>query len=225
MLCVTMNDIPGWEIQRVCGEVFGVTVRSRNAFSQIGAGFKSMVGGELGGMTKNVIDSRNEAMTRLFAEAQARGGNALVAMRFDTTELGNNWSEICAYGTAVVAVPVTEAARQTAIQLGYGQPAQQQPAQGWGGQPAGQHWGQPGGPVPQGMPGQGVPAQGMPGQGVPAQGMPGHGVPAHGASAQGQDPWSQPTQQWSQPTEQASSHQPWSEPTEQPTTEQPPTQG
>jgi uncharacterized protein YbjQ (UPF0145 family) len=144
MLCVTMNDIPGWEIQRVCGEVFGVTVRSRNAFSQIGAGFKSMVGGELGGMTKNVIDSRNEAMTRLFAEAQARGGNALVAMRFDTTELGNNWTESCAYGTAVVAIPVTEAARQTAIQLGYGQPAQQQPAQGWPGQqPAERQWSQP----------------------------------------------------------------------------------
>ncbi len=128
MLCVTMNDIPGWEIQRVCGEVFGVTVRSRNAFSQMGAGFKSLVGGELAGMTKNVIDSRNEAMTRLFAEAQARGGNALIAMRFDTTELGGNWSEICAYGTAVVAIPVTEAAKQTAVQLGYGQPGQQQPA-------------------------------------------------------------------------------------------------
>jgi uncharacterized protein YbjQ (UPF0145 family) len=148
MLCVTMNDIPGWEVQRVCGEVFGVTVRSRNAFSQMGAGFKSLVGGELQGMTKNVIDSRNEAMTRLFAEAQARGGNALIAMRFDTTELGSNWTEICAYGTAVVAVPVTEAAKQTAIQLGYGQPAgnrpgpAQQPAQQPAQPPAGQ-WDQP----------------------------------------------------------------------------------
>ena len=155
MLCVTTNDIPGWEIQRVCGEVFGVTVRSRNAFSQIGAGFKSMVGGELAGMTKNVIDSRNEAMTRLFAEAQARGGNALVAMRFDTTELGSNWSEICAYGTAVVAIPVTEAARQTAIQLGYGQPQQPSPQQPAPQQPAPQGWGQPG---PQPGPQQPAPA-------------------------------------------------------------------
>jgi uncharacterized protein YbjQ (UPF0145 family) len=131
MLCVTSNDIPGWEIQRVCGEVFGVTVRSRNAFSQVGAGFKSLVGGELGGMTKQVIQSRNEAMGRLFAEAQARGGNALIAMRFDTTELGGNWSEICAYGTAVVAVPVTDEAKQTAIQLGYTRPGEGtgQPAQ------------------------------------------------------------------------------------------------
>ena len=54
MLVVTTNDIPGWEIQRVCGEVFGLTVRSRNAFSQIGAGLKSMFGGELQGMTKNL---------------------------------------------------------------------------------------------------------------------------------------------------------------------------
>ncbi len=147
MLCVTSNDIPGWEIQRVCGEVFGVTVRSRNAFSQMGAGFKSIVGGELGGMTKQVIESRNEAMGRLFAEAQARGGNALIAMRFDTTELGGNWSEICAYGTAVVAIPVTEEAKQTAIQLGYGRP--QAPAQ-----PPAQ---------PPFQPQQGQPSQGQPG--------------------------------------------------------------
>lgn len=62
MLIVTTNDIPGWDIQRVCGEVFGLTVRSRNAFSQFGAGLKSMFGGELQGMTKNLAESRNEAM-------------------------------------------------------------------------------------------------------------------------------------------------------------------
>ena len=120
MLVVTTNDLPGWEIQRACGEVFGLTVRSRNAFAQMGAGFKSMFGGELAGMTKNLADSRNEAMGRLIAEARARGGNAIVAMRFDTTELGDVWTEICAYGTAVQAAPVTEAAKYTASQLGYG---------------------------------------------------------------------------------------------------------
>jgi Putative heavy-metal-binding len=56
----------------------------------------------------------------LINEARARGGNAIVAMRFDTTELGDVWTEICAYGTAVQAVPVTEAAKYTASQLGYG---------------------------------------------------------------------------------------------------------
>ena len=120
MLVVTTNDLPGWEIQRVCGEVFGLTVRSRNAFAQMGAGFKSIFGGELAGMTKNLADSRNEAMGRLIAEARTRGGNAIVAMRFDTTELGDVWTEICAYGTAVEAVPVTDGAKYTAGQLGYG---------------------------------------------------------------------------------------------------------
>ena len=124
MLVVTTNDIPGWEIQRVCGEVFGLTVRSRNAFAQMGAGFKSMFGGELQGMTKNLAESRNEAMNRLITETRARGGNAIMAMRFDPTELGDVWTEICAYGTAVVAVPVSDGARQTAQQLGYGVAAQ-----------------------------------------------------------------------------------------------------
>ena len=126
MLIVTTNDLPGWEIQRVCGEVFGLTVRSRNAFSQFGAGFKSIFGGELQGMTKNLAESRNEAMGRLMAEARNRGGNAIVAMRFDTTEIGEVWTEICAYGTAVQAVPITDAARYTANQLGYGAAPTQQ---------------------------------------------------------------------------------------------------
>ena len=123
MLVVTTNEIPGWEIQRVIGEVFGLTVRSRNAFSQIGAGCKSMFGGELQGMTKNLIESRNEVMARMLEEARAKGGNAVIGMRFDTSEMADTWTELCAYGTAVVATPITDGARQTAAELGYGQPA------------------------------------------------------------------------------------------------------
>jgi uncharacterized protein YbjQ (UPF0145 family) len=122
MLVVTTNEIPGWEIQRVCGEVFGLTVRSRNAFSQMGAGLKSMFGGELQGMTRNLAESRNEVMGRMLEHARQKGGNAVIGMRFDTSEMGETWTELCAYGTAVVAVPVTEAARQTAQALGYGGP-------------------------------------------------------------------------------------------------------
>jgi uncharacterized protein YbjQ (UPF0145 family) len=119
MLVVTTLDLPGWDIQRVCGEVMGLTVRSRNAFSQMGAGFKSMVGGELKGMTQNLLVSRQEVMARMVEEARARGGNAVVGMRFDTSEMGQTWTEICAYGTAVVAIPVTDGAKETARQLGY----------------------------------------------------------------------------------------------------------
>jgi uncharacterized protein YbjQ (UPF0145 family) len=136
MIVVTTNDIPGWEIQRVCGEVFGLTVRSRNAFSQMGAGLKSMFGGELQGMTKNLTESRNEVMGRMLEHARSKGGNAVIGMRFDTSEMGDIWTELCAYGTAVVAIPVDEGAKQTATSLGYGNPsgapATPDPVQGFG---------------------------------------------------------------------------------------------
>jgi uncharacterized protein YbjQ (UPF0145 family) len=101
MLITTMNDVPGHDITEVYGEVFGLTVRSRNIGSQIGAGLKSIFGGELKGMTKALADSRTEVIQRMTEEAEAKGANAVVAMRFDTSEMGDTWTEICAYGTAV----------------------------------------------------------------------------------------------------------------------------
>jgi uncharacterized protein YbjQ (UPF0145 family) len=101
VIVTTMNDIPGYAVEEVFGEVMGLTVRSRNIGSQIGAGLKSIVGGELKGMTKALTDSRNQVMERMVEEANAKGANAIIAMRFDTSELGTGWTEICAYGTAV----------------------------------------------------------------------------------------------------------------------------
>ena len=101
VLVSTMNDIPGYEITEVLGEVFGLTVRSRNVGSQFGAAVKALVGGELRGMTKNLAASRYEVMTRMVEEAVAKGADAVLAFRFDTSEMGGNWTEICAYGTAV----------------------------------------------------------------------------------------------------------------------------
>ena len=101
MIVTTMNDIPGYEVDEVYGEVMGLTVRSRNIGSQIGAGLKSIMGGELKGMTTALVDSRTQVIERMVAEAEAKGGNAIVAMRFDTSEMGGQWTEICAYGTAV----------------------------------------------------------------------------------------------------------------------------
>ena len=95
-----MNDLPGYEVTEVLGEVFGITVRSRNVGSQLGAGFKSLVGGELRGMTKTLAESRTEAQNRLSEAAEAKGGEAVLAMRFDASEFGAG-QEICAYGTAV----------------------------------------------------------------------------------------------------------------------------
>ena len=104
MLISTTNDLPGWEVQEVLGEVFGLTVRSRNLGSQLGAALKSVAGGELKGQTKVLAASRDQAMQRMVEEAERRGGNAILAMRFDTSEMGGVWTEICAYGTAVRAV-------------------------------------------------------------------------------------------------------------------------
>jgi uncharacterized protein YbjQ (UPF0145 family) len=101
MIVTTMNDIPGYEVDEVFGEVMGLTVRSRNIGSQLGAGLKSILGGELKGMTKALTDSRQQVMERMVEEAEAQGANAIIAMRFDTSEMGGQWTEICAYGTAV----------------------------------------------------------------------------------------------------------------------------
>jgi uncharacterized protein YbjQ (UPF0145 family) len=103
MIVTTMNDIPGYEIDEVYGEVMGLTVRSRNIGSQIGAQLKSIIGGELKGMTSALIDSRRQVMERMIQEAEEKGANAIIAMRFDTSEMGPQWTEICAYGTAVRA--------------------------------------------------------------------------------------------------------------------------
>jgi uncharacterized protein YbjQ (UPF0145 family) len=101
MLITTMNDVPGYEIEEVLGEVFGLTVRSRNVGSQFGAWLKSLRGGELKGMTKMLAEGRQHATERLVEEAEAKAANVIVAFRFDTSELGTTWTEICAYGTAV----------------------------------------------------------------------------------------------------------------------------
>jgi len=103
MIITTMNELPGYTIDEVMGEVFGLTVRSRNVGSQIGATIKSLAGGELKGMTKMLAEGRAHATERLVEEAEGKGANAIIAFRFDTSELGTTWTEICAYGTAVKA--------------------------------------------------------------------------------------------------------------------------
>jgi uncharacterized protein YbjQ (UPF0145 family) len=106
VLIVTMNEIPGYRITVVHGDVFGLTVRSRNFFSNLGAQFASIAGGEVTGYTRLLADSRNQARARMWREARAKGANAVVAMRFDCNEIGGVMSEIAAYGTAVTIEPV-----------------------------------------------------------------------------------------------------------------------
>ena len=104
VLVVTTNDIPGYEITEVCGEVFGLIVRSRNMFSNIGASFRTIFGGEVKGYTTLLSDSREHALARLRAAAEAKGANAVVAFRFDSGDIGGVMNEVAAYGTAVKIV-------------------------------------------------------------------------------------------------------------------------
>jgi uncharacterized protein YbjQ (UPF0145 family) len=101
MIISTMNDLPHYQVDQVLGEVTGLTVRARNVGAQLGAGFKSIVGGELKGLTKQLVQTREEAMERMVDEATSRGANAILAMRFDANEVGQGYQEVVAYGTAV----------------------------------------------------------------------------------------------------------------------------
>lgn len=101
ILVATTNDLAGLRIVEVLGEVFGTTVRARNAFSNIGAGFRTMFGGEAKAYTQLLTDSRMEAVDRLRFAALQRGANAVVAMRFDSGDIANLMNEVTAYGTAV----------------------------------------------------------------------------------------------------------------------------
>ncbi len=106
VLIVTMNEIPGYRITRVHGDVFGLVVRARNIFSNMGAQLRTVAGGEVSGYTRLLTDSRNQARQRMWREARSRGANAVVAMRFDCNEIGDIMSEVAAYGTAVTVEAV-----------------------------------------------------------------------------------------------------------------------
>ena len=101
VLAVTTNDVPGYRVAAVHGDVYGTIVRARNYFSNLGASFRTMIGGEVVGYTKLLREARSEARQRLIDEARALGANAILAVRFDCNEIGDVMSEITAYGTAV----------------------------------------------------------------------------------------------------------------------------
>lgn len=119
---VTTNDVPGYRVTQVLGEVMGLTVRSTNFGQGFTAGFRALGGGEIPEFTQLMYESRYEVMNRMWSEAVQRGANAVIAMRFDSGSLGS-FSEMCAYGTAVVIQPVDGAMPAPA------QPAAAAPAQ------------------------------------------------------------------------------------------------
>jgi uncharacterized protein YbjQ (UPF0145 family) len=104
VIVVTTNELPGYEVVEVYGVVFGLIVRSRNIFSNVGAGFRTIFGGEVGGYTKMLSKSREHAMERLVQAAKDKGANAVLMMRFDSGDIAKVMNEVAAYGTAVKVV-------------------------------------------------------------------------------------------------------------------------
>ena len=102
MIIVTTENITGYKTKEVKGEVFGLVVRSRGFGGTVMAGLRSLVGGEIHEYTSLLEDTRKQAIDRLVKNATAMGANAIVMMRFDSSEIGQTMSEVVAYGTAIV---------------------------------------------------------------------------------------------------------------------------
>ncbi|MCP1143452.1 YbjQ family protein [Lysinibacillus endophyticus] len=101
MIIVTTENIPNYKVTEVLGPVFGLTVRARGIGKDIVASLKGLVGGEINQYTEMLEDARKQAIDRMVKNAAAMGADAIVMMRFDSGEIGQNMSEIIAYGTAV----------------------------------------------------------------------------------------------------------------------------
>jgi len=102
MLVATTENVPGYRRAKTLGQCFGVVVRSRGLGGNILAGLRSIAGGEIHEYTQLLEEARRQAIDRLVTNATAMGANAVVMMRFDSSEIGQFMSEIVAYGTAVV---------------------------------------------------------------------------------------------------------------------------
>ena len=96
------NDLPGYRIARNVGIVRGIVVRSRSIVGTIGAGLQSLFGGNITLWTELCEHARREAFELMAQHGQDAGGNAIVGMRYDTTEIAQGVAEVLAYGTAVV---------------------------------------------------------------------------------------------------------------------------
>lgn len=102
MIIVTTDQIPGRTIKKTMGLVRGNTIRARHVGHDIAAAFKNLVGGEIRDYTKMMAESREQALDRMIEEAQGLGADAIIGVRFTTSMIMQNASEILAYGTAVI---------------------------------------------------------------------------------------------------------------------------
>ena len=105
MIVATTENVAGHRVAQTLGQVFGVVVRSRGLGGNIMAGLRSIAGGEITEYTQMLEEARRHATDRMVQNATVMGANAVIMMRFDSSEMGQTMSEIVAYGTAVVLQP------------------------------------------------------------------------------------------------------------------------
>ncbi|MEO8511776.1 MAG: heavy metal-binding domain-containing protein [Chloroflexota bacterium] len=105
MIITTTPYVAGQRVTESMGQVFGLVVRSRGLAGNITASLRSLVGGEIHEYTELLEDTRRQAIDRMVKNATVMGANAVISMRFDSSELANSMSEIVAYGTAVIVTP------------------------------------------------------------------------------------------------------------------------
>lgn len=110
MILVNTETVPGSEIVEVKGLVEGNTIRAKHLGRDIGAAFKNLVGGEIQSYTQLLSEARSEALQRMVAAAQGIGANAVVNVRFTTSQVASGAAELFAYGTAVIISPAQQAA-------------------------------------------------------------------------------------------------------------------
>jgi uncharacterized protein YbjQ (UPF0145 family) len=101
MMVTTSQELPGYRIVRNYGIVRGIIVRSRSLLGSIGAGLQTILGGNITILTELCENTREEAYELMMQHAAEHGANAIVAMRYDATEIMQGVTEVLAYGTAV----------------------------------------------------------------------------------------------------------------------------
>ncbi|HWT02422.1 MAG TPA: YbjQ family protein [Pyrinomonadaceae bacterium] len=105
-MVTTAFEIPGFRVTRNLGVVRGIVVRSRNLFVNIGAAFKSMVGGNITAWSQLCEQTRSDAFDIMIQHATELGANAIIGARYDATEVSGGVTEVLAYGTAVIVEPI-----------------------------------------------------------------------------------------------------------------------
>ena len=104
-MATTAFELPNFRVTQNLGIVRGIVVRSRNVFATIGASFQTLVGGNITLWTNMCEETRRDAFEIMIQHASEIGANAIIGMRYDTTEISTGVTEVIAYGTAVVAEP------------------------------------------------------------------------------------------------------------------------